>query len=106
MMNTYQIVSDLVKIKSLEKIAIKLGLMFVFVYIFSYIIYNYYSDSIHWYNVDSVDNKMTRISWIDSVFHSISCWFTVGFGEIIPRSTPIKILSILIMTCAYIITVL
>jgi len=103
MMNTYQIVSDLVKIRSLEKIGIKLGLMFIFVYIFSYIIYNYYSDSIHWY---SVDNKNTRITLIDSVFHTISCWFTVGFGEIIPRSAHIKILSIIIMICAYIITLL
>lgn len=102
-MNTYQIVSDLVKIKSLEKIAIKLVIMFVLVFIFSYIINNYYYDSIHWY---CYDNKNTRITLVDSIFHTISCWFTVGFGEIIPKSTPIKIISAMIMMCAYIITLL
>lgn len=103
MMNTYQILSDLVKVKPIEKIVVKLGLMVVLVYIFSYIINNYYYDTIHWYRYD---NQNTRISLVDSVFHTMSCWFTVGFGEIIPKSSSVKILSVVIMMCAYIITLL
>ena len=103
MMNTYQIISDLIKVRSVEKITMKVVLMLIFVYVFSYIIYNYYANNIHWHRYD---DENVKITFIDSVFYTFSCWFTVGFGDIIPKTTPIKILSVIIMICAYIITLL
>lgn len=41
------------------------------------------------------------MSFIDCLCYTFTCWFTLGFGQVIPKSTPFRLLSVLIMFLAY-----
>lgn len=77
----------------------KLTLSTVIVFILSFIYYIFYNDESHWYNLS--DNK--KMSFIDCVTYTFTCWFTLGYGEVIPKSPVVKISSVVIIFLAYIV---
>jgi hypothetical protein len=103
MMNVYKLLSDVTKYQPVEKIYFKIIAMFMLVIGFTFIFSYYYSDGMHWYRYN---NKTDKMSVSDTLFYTFTCWFTLGYGEIIPKSYDVKLISVLVMISAYLILLL
>jgi hypothetical protein len=103
MMNVYKVLSDVTKFNPVEKIYLKIIAMFILVIVFTLVFSHYYSDEIHWYRYN---NKTDNMTVSDCLFYTFTCWFTLGYGDIIPKSYDVKIISVIVMISAYIVLLL
>jgi CBS domain containing-hemolysin-like protein len=98
----YDILSEISKYSLTEKIYLKLALTCVIGFVIAVIFYYFYNDKEHWYNLSEKKN----LSFYDYLFYTFTCLFTLGFGEIIPKSNSVKFMSVIVMFLAYIIIML
>lgn len=93
--------SEMTKYSINQKIYLKLALSCIIGFIIALIHYIFYNNEKHWYNL----SETKKMSFIDCLCYTFTCWFTLGFGEVIPKSIPVKLLSVFIMFLAYVVLV-
>jgi hypothetical protein len=81
--------------KSKHKIIISL----ILIIFYTCIIYSFYSDKNHWYDSDTSNtNNLTFFECLYVVFLS---FFTLGYGNLIPKSNGMKTIVMFIMLSAF-----
>ena len=98
-LNMYKVLSDMSRYNLTDKLYLKLVLTCLVGFVISLILYIFYNNEQNWYNLS--DKK--QMSFSDCLFYTFTCWFTLGFGEIIPKSISAKFISVITMFLAYIV---
>ena len=101
-LNMTKILYSVSKYNTTQKIYLKLVLSIIIVFLISTIHYIFFNSQEHWYNLQN--NQ--KISFMDFICYTFTCWFTLGYGDIVPKSTIVKFLSVIIMFLAYVIILL
>lgn len=69
--------------------------------VFSLVIYFNFNKREHWKNIHH-DNDLT---YADSIYYTIVSTATVGYGDVTPHSMQTRIITMTMILCSYIITI-
>jgi len=83
-----------------KKLQIKLIIFICIILFFTTIFYIFFSDKKNWNCPESEGDKL---SYLDLFWFSSITWFTIGYGDIIPKTNILKIIVIIKLFINYII---
>jgi ABC-type phosphate/phosphonate transport system permease subunit len=98
------LLTEIINKQPLEKIKYKVLLSIILIFIFSLILHLFYNHESNWYHLYT--ENLNDMPFFESVMFTSTCWFTLGFSNITPKSNEVKSITLLIMMFAYIIILL
>jgi len=81
-----------------KKFTKKIILTIILIIFFTYIVHVYFNDVENWFFGDNNKKEMT---FFDSMYFVSLCYFTLGYGTVIPQSQSMKTVVLLIIVSAY-----